>query len=182
MTLNLRPLPEGVPALFDTVGAPPRLRAHLTLVHDVACAIVDALEAKWPKLSYDRAAVLFGAATHDIGKAVHREELSGPGSQHEDVGSSLLLAHGVPDHLARFARTHGPRCADALTIEDLLVRLADAVWKGKRDDDLEKHLANLVARQQGIAAWDAFMVLDDALGVIAGGADERIAWQAGHAP
>jgi hypothetical protein len=31
-----------------------------------------------------RDAVLFGAATHDIGKTVHIDELSGPRSAHEE--------------------------------------------------------------------------------------------------
>jgi hypothetical protein len=50
--------------------------------------------------------VLLGAATHDIGKAVHIAELSGPGSAHEEAGRQLLLAHGVSPELARFAASH----------------------------------------------------------------------------
>jgi hypothetical protein len=42
----------------------------------------------------------------DVGKVVHREELSGPGSAHEPAGYELLVAHGVAPERARFARTH----------------------------------------------------------------------------
>jgi metal-dependent HD superfamily phosphatase/phosphodiesterase len=58
-------------------------------------------------LEFDQDAVLFGAAIHDIGKAVHPDELSRLGSAHEEAGRALLVAHGVPASLARFAATHG---------------------------------------------------------------------------
>ena len=47
--------------------------------------------------------MLFGAATHDIGKTMHVAELSAPGSEHEEAGRQLLLAHGISPELARFA-------------------------------------------------------------------------------
>ncbi|MEU6315478.1 HDIG domain-containing metalloprotein [Streptomyces sp. NPDC047014] len=102
----LRPLPPGVSALLRTLGAPPRLAAHLRLVHDVAHELADWVNGYCPGLGLDREAVLFGAATHDIGKTVHPAELSGPGSAHEPAGRELLLAHGFPERLARFAATH----------------------------------------------------------------------------
>jgi len=39
-----------------------------------------------PALSFDADAVAFGAATHDIGKARHLEELTVPGVRHEAAG------------------------------------------------------------------------------------------------
>ena len=50
--------------------------------------------------------MLFGAATHDIGKTPHPAELSGPGSAHEEAGRELLLSLGGSPRLARFAATH----------------------------------------------------------------------------
>lgn len=91
----LRPLPERAVALLRSLGAPPRLAAHLRLVHDVAYEPADWVEGRYPRLPFDRAAVLFGAATHDIGKVAHLGELSGPGSRHEEAGRGLLLEHGV---------------------------------------------------------------------------------------
>lgn len=58
-------------------------------------------------MAFDRGAVLYGAASHDIGKVIHVGELTGPGSKHEGAGYALLIAHGVPPQMARFARTHG---------------------------------------------------------------------------
>ena len=46
--------------------------------------------ARWPVLSVDHEAVLYGAATHDIGKVLHPNELDGPGNEHEKDGPALL--------------------------------------------------------------------------------------------
>ncbi|WP_338056806.1 hypothetical protein [Streptomyces sp. ZAF1911] len=86
--LPLRLLPEVVAALLRELAAPPRLAAHLRLVHDVAYELTDWFARFRPELTFDREAVLFGAATHDIGKAVHTAELEGPGSAHEPAGGS----------------------------------------------------------------------------------------------
>jgi len=64
--LPLRELPVEAARLLDVLHAPPRLAAHLRLVHDVAAALTVALERRYPDLAFDRVAVLFGAATHDI--------------------------------------------------------------------------------------------------------------------
>lgn len=111
----LRQLPPGVAALLRELAAPPRLAAHLRLVHDVAGRLADWLAAYCPGLPFAREAVLFGAATHDVGKAVHTAELSGPGSAHEAAGREMLLAHGFTEEQARFAATHaaGRRPASA---------------------------------------------------------------------
>ena len=85
-----RPLPDEVARLLRALDAPPRLAAHLRLVHDVAYELVEWLEQRYPALPLDREAVLFGAATHDVGKAVHIRELSGSGSAHEEAGRELL--------------------------------------------------------------------------------------------
>ncbi|MFI7431258.1 HD domain-containing protein [Micromonospora sp. NPDC049836] len=99
----LRPLPDHVVDLLVALHAPPRLAAHLRAVHDVAAQVVDAAAERLPQLAVDPAAVLFGAATHDIGKVEHPAELSGSGSAHEAAGRELLLRHGIPAPLARFA-------------------------------------------------------------------------------
>ncbi|MFE8602019.1 HD domain-containing protein [Archangium violaceum] len=137
MSLRLDALPDPAARILDELRAPPRLVAHLTLVHDVAGRLVSALRKRWPRLSFDAEAVAFGAALHDVGKAVVREELSQPGDRHEALGEQLLLSRGVPAHLARFARTHAQSEREALALEDLLVTLADKVWKGTRDEPLD---------------------------------------------
>jgi putative nucleotidyltransferase with HDIG domain len=108
--LQLEPLPSDVDKLLQQLGAPPRLVAHLTLVHDVSCLLAAQLDATWPALSYDRTAVQLGAALHDIGKTVHPEELIQPGHAHEAAGEALLREHGFSAALARFARPRHDAC------------------------------------------------------------------------
>ena len=50
----------------------------------------------FPALRLDSESILFGAATHDIGKVLHPEELRQPGREHESAGASLLAQYGVP--------------------------------------------------------------------------------------
>jgi HD superfamily phosphodiesterase len=177
----LRPLPARVCALLETLAAPPRLAAHLRAVYDTAWELSLALDRRYPSLSYDRDAVLFGAATHDIGKTVHHTELSGPGAAHERAGYELLREHAVEERLARFARTHATWTAPDVTVEDLLVSLADKVWKGKRVTDLEELVAGYLMSASGQQPWEAFLTLDDILDDLAAGADARLAFQARHA-
>jgi hypothetical protein len=173
---TLRPLPGPAAELLRALDAPPRLGAHLRAVHDVAWTLTDVLGRRRPDLEFDTTAVLFGAATHDIGKVVHVAELSAPGHRHEEAGRDLLLRYGVPAHLARFAGNHGSWDAPEVTLDDLLVSLADKVWKGARITGLEDR----VGAHLGGAPWEAFLVLDDVLQGLAAGADERLAFQAAH--
>ncbi|MEV6924257.1 HD domain-containing protein [Dactylosporangium sp. NPDC051485] len=177
---GLRPLPDVVAVLLRDVDAPPRLGAHLRAVHDVAVEIVDG-----PVLAgvgVDREAVLFGAATHDIGKVRFPGELTGPGAQHEPAGEQLLVRLGVEGRLARFAALHGRWDRDGVTLEELLVTLADKVWKGRREPGLEQKVAEVVAAATGEPVWAAYMRLDDELTRIAEGAGERLAFQARFPP
>jgi hypothetical protein len=176
-----RPLPDRVVELLWRVDAPPRLVAHLRLVHDVACRIVAWVEREYPGLEFDREAVLFGAATHDIGKAVHPQELSEPGHAHELAGYELLYDNGVDAELARFACTHGMWSEPGLHIEDLLVCLADKVWKGARVVQLEDLVVDrLAAVPQAPERWRVFADLDAMLGDLAADADLRLMFQARH--
>jgi hypothetical protein len=168
------PLPAEAVALVEAAGAPPRLLAHLRLVHDVAARI-----STWAgdRLPFDADAVLFGAATHDIGKVVHPEELEVPGRRHEAAGRELLLRRGVDADRARFAGTHGSWTAPGIRTEDLLVSLADKVWKAQRVPSLEQLIVDRLAAAGGIEPWQAFLDLDDLLDDIAAGADARLAFQ-----
>ncbi len=176
--LGLAPLPERVLQLLAAEKAPPRLVAHLTLVHDVAGRLVRRVRKKWPRLIFDADAICFGAATHDIGKARVPSELAAPGKTHEAIGEQLLLAHGTDAYLARFARTHGSSDVVSLALEDLLVILADTAWKAKRDQALDDALAKAISTQTKQAVWEVFMTLDSIVADIAETADERLQWQA----
>lgn len=176
--MHLEPLPSEVDDLLRRLGASPRLVAHLTLVHDVACRIIGRLDAVWSELPYGRPAVRIGAALHDIGKTLHPEELTHPGHTHELAGEELLHAHCFPETVARFARTHGQWAVDpAPQPEDLLVALADNWWRGTRDDQLEAAIRRWIAVETQLSEWQVFAVLDDIAADITADADTRLAWQ-----
>lgn len=124
--------------------------------------------------------MLFGAATHDIGKSLHPGELSGPGSTHETAGRDLLLRHGIDDALARFAATHASWTDTNITLEDLLVSLADKIWKNKRVSDLEDLVVTHLAQATGRPPWQEYAALDELLTHIGDTADQRLAIQAAH--
>ncbi len=174
---RLRPLPSQIERLLREVTAPPLLVAHLTLVYDIASTILERLTETWPTLPIDRAAVIFGAATHDIGKVVNRGELGGPGEQHWDSGYDLLIAHGIPAPYARFTRTHARWDESDMTLEDLLVAWADSLWRGGRPEDLEMRIAQTIAGVVGQEQWRVFIVLDDLATDIGEDADARLFWQ-----
>ncbi|MEU4744378.1 phosphohydrolase [Actinosynnema sp. NPDC023658] len=176
----MRPVPARVSDLLETLHAPPRLAAHLRAVHDVAWQLTDWVRRCRPAVAFDRPSVLFGAATHDVGKVVHVEELSGPGNDHERAGYELLLTDGVEERLARFARDHASWTAAGIGFEDLLVSPADKVWKGKRVPDLEQLVVNHLAEPDARLHWQVFMALDDELDRIAQDAPRRLAFQSSH--
>jgi putative nucleotidyltransferase with HDIG domain len=172
---TIEPLPALAVELLHALEAPPRLAAHLRAVHHVAHRLTEELADE--AMSFDKAAVLFGAATHDIGKVRHPEELEQPGHLHEPAGYELLLSYGVPHELARFAGSHGSSwlTPDPPT-EDLVVSLADKVWKGARVTGLEQRVLERLPGEE----WDAFLRLDNILGPIAGQADRLLAFQFRH--
>jgi putative nucleotidyltransferase with HDIG domain len=172
---TIEPLPSVAVELLEALAAPPRLAAHLRAVHHVAHRLTRDLAADG--LEFDRDAVLFGAATHDIGKVRHPEELEQPGHEHEQAGYELLLSFGVPPERARFAGTHGASWHDPdAPTEDLLVSLADKIWKAARVTPLEQSVLQRLRGEE----WDAFLRLSNILEPIARDADRLLAFQAGH--
>ncbi|HET8892458.1 MAG TPA: HD domain-containing protein [Candidatus Angelobacter sp.] len=172
------PLPPEVLEICRLVAAPPRLIAHLTLVHDVAEKLVNALHRAFPGLDLDGEAVLFGAATHDIGKSLCPEELSGPGAQHERYGPDLLKRFQVSEARTRFAYTHANWQDKSAPLEDLLVALADTCWKGKRLGPLEEEIVRTISVKSEQQEWEVFGLLDEILQQLTSDADARLAWQA----
>jgi hypothetical protein len=175
--LGLRCLPAEVEELLDQLNSPPRLVAHLALVHDVASKVLAFALERWSKLAIDCEVVLSGAATHDIGKTLHPEELDHPGHQHEAAGRSLLQARGWDPSRARFAVTHADWQSNDADLEDRLVALADAVWKGKRVEELEERIAADIADRSRLSLWDVLPALQEHLDEIASFSAQRIEWQ-----
>jgi hypothetical protein len=175
------PLPQDVEALLAKLNAPNRLKMHLMIVHDVAATLADAFQQAWTTLPLDKDLVRFGAATHDIGKVLHQNELYSHGSRHEESGPTLLMDNGYTPDQSRFARTHGSwRTESDLTLEDLLVALADTCWKGQRESDLETMIAKMISQQIGVESWEVYVALDDVLSEVTSRAEERLALQGGE--
>lgn len=182
-SLELHNLPPEVAELLEKLDVHPYLLAHLVLVHDSAERLVSAIQETWPALAVDADLVHFGAATHDIGKVQHPEEMSAPGSKHHRSGSELLERLGIEAQRARFSRTHGAwRSGEDSSIEDLLVSLADVIWSGGREQDLEQMVTERLAASDGSELWETYMALDDILTRITKDAELRLVWQTQFAP
>jgi hypothetical protein len=122
----------------------------------------------------DHDLVLLGAALHDAGKTIHVQEMTGPGHRHEAAGERLLIAHGIPAELARFCVTHAAWDDDARTVEDLLVALADKLWKGKREEGLEQRAVVRIAGLTRRAPWEVFAAFDAICEAIAADGPDRL--------
>ena len=173
---DLKPFHKKAAELLCHYDGPARLMAHLLLVHDAAYRLLDRMSSAWAELKLNRELVLFGAAVHDIGKVVCTRELSKEGHEHELAGKELLLKLGIPEDMARFAATHA-LWSERSTTEELLVSLADKVWKGSRVQELEDLLVTRIAEVTGRERWDVFSALDSIIGDIAADEDWRLAWQ-----
>jgi len=177
-SLKPRDLAADARQLLATLNAPSRLITHLVLVHDAAAEILEAIQTRWPALKIDADIFLFGAAIHDIGKILHPNELTSSGNRHECDGPGLLQQYGVTLERSRFALTHGIWHQEArLELEDLLVALADTVWKGSRIPDLESKVARRISTMLLLEEWEVFLSLDDIVSIVANRGDERLAWQ-----
>jgi putative nucleotidyltransferase with HDIG domain len=179
--MNFQQLPPEILNILATLNAPPRLIAHLEVVHDTALMLIHNLSETWPDLDFDKQSVLFGAATHDIGKALYTGELVDQGTHHEEVGPQLLRDFDFPEKYARFARTHARwQQEPVIQLEDVLVAFADTIWKGKRDAELEQEIAQQIAGRTQEEVWDVYMKLDDIANELAVDAHGRILWQGNY--
>ena len=175
--MELLDLPKEVAELLEILNSPERLKRHLSIVHTTAFEIVTQLKLEWPFLEMNQELILFGAATHDIGKSEITDELFESGKRHELTGMTILLNHGFTKEQSRFTLTHGNWQDESLKIEDLLVALSDKIWKGNRIDDLEKLLGQKLSSMLNCDYWDVYGKLDSILSQIALGADEKLNWQ-----
>lgn len=160
-------------ALLQELGAPARLLRHAELVSEAGEALLTLFAAHG--LTLDRAWVRAGAALHDAGKLEHRGELERPGALHEPAGELLLLAHGVAPHIARCCRSHAQWATLACSLEELVVALADKLWKGARVPALEQRVIEAAAAQAKRDLWALFVPLDAGFEAVAEGASLRLA-------
>ena len=166
-----------VQTLLTTLNASNRLKNHLKIVHKTAEDLLNEMENQWQNIQLDKEAILFGTATHDIGKTIIKEELYNKGKRHEQVGYDLLIKNGYSERLARFTKTHGNWQNEDAEVEDLIVSLADKIWKGKRVHGLEEKLCSKIAEQLDLDFWEILQNMDKILSKIALSADENLKQQ-----
>jgi hypothetical protein len=159
--------------VLTDLGAPARLLRHAELVGEAAEGLLRAVAAL--NIVVDGEIVAAGAALHDAGKIVHPAELSAPGHLHEAAGERLLLGHGVAPAIARVCRSHAQWASMDPSFEELLVALADKLWKGVRHGELEERVIAEAATRLGAPRWEVFVALDAAFESIAASGDARLA-------
>jgi hypothetical protein len=153
-------------------GAPPRLLMHLQLVVEASEQLV--LGYQKIGIPFDRDRIVLGAALHDIGKIFFQEELDGPGTRHEEAGEALLLKHAVQPPVARYCVTHAAWHLAGVSFEKRSVALADKLWKGKREAELELLVIDEAALKLGKDRWQLFAPLDSLFEGIASDGPSRL--------
>jgi HD domain len=140
------------------LGASSKLIVHVKLVAEASELLIAKLRSL--NIGFDISFVRLGVAFHDVGKILHPEELQIKGVNHEAAGEQLLLANGIDAALARCCRSHGQWQTMECTPEELLVALADTLWKGKRNQDLENLVVKKLSKQYSKDYWELFMEMD----------------------
>ena len=158
--------------LLEQLGATRRLLLHLQLVGEAADLLIAGYEQLG--LNFDGKLIRLGAAVHDAGKIKHPIELDAPGSLHELEGQALLLAHGVQPEVARCCVSHADWNGPEVSFEEQSVALADKIWKGKREAELELLVIDSAASKLGVRRWDVYPQLDLLFESIASDASERL--------
>ena len=163
--------------LLQDIGASPRLIQHVKLVGEAAEMLI--LQFQNLSISFDLDWVRLGVIFHDAGKILHPSELIEKGNEHEAAGEMMLLAQGVDPLIARCCRSHGQWQTMECSFEELVVALADHLWKGKRNTDLENKVITKAATMCHQDYWDIFVVLDGGFEEVAAGGDLRISRSVG---
>jgi hypothetical protein len=158
--------------LLRMLGASARLRKHAELVEEAAVLLL--AELRVMGFAVDESFVRAGAVLHDCGKIRRPDELTAAGAQHEPEGEALLLSVNVEPKLARVCRSHARWASLDCSIEELLVALADKLWKGKRESELELQVIDRLAEASKQSRWEVFAQLDSCFEHIASGGVERL--------
>jgi hypothetical protein len=158
--------------MLQRLGAPHRLICHVKLVGEAAEVLIAKLRQL--QVPVDEHFVRLGVAFHDAGKILHPEELIAKGTNHEAVGEKLLIANGVDPSLARCCRSHGQWDTMDCCFEELLVALADTLWKGKRNAQLEGEVIQRIAALGQKDYWELFVEMDGCFEAIAAKGDVRL--------
>jgi hypothetical protein len=165
---------EDAIALLRSLSAPPQLVQHHRLVVEAASELLQGLQQLFPRFTFNSKLVLLGTALHDAGKILHQNEITGGGNRHEHDGETMLLSLGVSPEIAKFCRTHARWSSQDAAVEDLLVALADTLWKGSRKEKLEAGVIAAIAQRTGKDFWDIFIPADSLFEEIADRGSERL--------
>jgi hypothetical protein len=123
---------------------------------------------------FDARFVRLGVAFHDAGKIKYPEELSVKGKRHETAGEEFLLQQGLSPELARCCVSHGQWQTVDCSFEELLVALADTLWKGKRNEELEKRVVEKTVQLLAREPWNLFIEMDSHFESVAAGGLDRL--------
>ena len=159
--------------LLRSLGAPKRIIRHLELVGEAAEDLIKVFQSL--EVPFDDKFVRLGVAVHDAGKILHPNELNDKGSHHEPDGERLLLENDVQSEIARCCRSHAQYNEMEVSFEELLVALADKLWKGKRVADLELRVIDITAALLEKSRWNIFETLDSSFEAIASQGEARLA-------
>lgn len=160
-------------ATLAQLGAPAHLIRHTVLVGEAAELLLEAMRDVDAEL--DAHLVRLGVVFHDAGKIRHPRELAEPGNAHEPAGQAMLLEAGVDATVARCCLSHARWAAMEVSFEELVVALADHLWKGKRNPALEERVIAAAAIRAARGVWDLFVPLDTWFEKIAADGASRLA-------
>jgi hypothetical protein len=158
--------------LLVELGAPDRLLRHVELVGEAGDMLLTALARIG--VSIDSNFVRIGIVVHDAGKIVHPAELDQAGGEHEPAGEAMLLRHGVEPAVARVCLSHARWDRMDVSFEEVVIALADKLWKGVRNVALEERMADCAAAAVGKSRWDLFVELDTLFEEIAADGSSRL--------
>jgi HD domain len=159
--------------LLQELGASPHLIQHVKLVGEAAEKLI--LQFQQLAFQFDPDWIRLGVAFHDVGKILHPLELTEKGTQHEAAGEMLLLSQNIDPKIARCCRSHGQWQQLECSFEELVVALADNLWKGKRNTELEHQVITKIAAICDRDYWDIFVDLDSGFEEIAAKGNSRLA-------
>ena len=147
------------------LDAPDRQRSYRELAHDVN-AFATALQAIDPEPG--SRVVLIASNTIEHVTALLAILAAGK------VWVPIGYRTAAPE-VARCCLSHGRWDEMDVSFDELLVALADNLWKGKRNEPLERRVVEGAASLRGGPFWDLFVPMDSLFESIAAGGEDRLA-------
>lgn len=159
--------------MLENAALHSQLTRHLEMVHETAVLLLKDVDKYLKDDRIDPELVKLGAACHDLGKLFFPEEIEGSGNLHEGNAVVMVLTdQGLDPKGAQFARLHALRTqSDDLNV--LLVCIADTIWNGGRDTELELKFCKVL----GGDVWTNMTRLDVICERIALGGSKRLQYQ-----